>query len=336
MARVALALCLLLALAAARAAPSDYAWEEEQEAAAAEEAEEEGYQQRANSEPLTQQLEDSQVVQDSDEGTLSRLTSEAQAEQQFEQQAGQLQQSDQQLQQQNQYQQNTQQTQGLPDRLVNPSQNVSTGYNPSRERGGDDFGIVGGNGNVQQQQPPQSDGQQFPASHPPQRPRPGQTNPPAGYTQLGFFGYFKVFLTPVTWPEALMTCFADGAQLVVPTDEREALTVGEFYGKVKNQVKKSTDKDLFFIGASDVHKENSFVTLLGTTFGQRQWFRWQKGEPNNHKKVEHCVLSNDKGYYWDGNCQNKYAFVCQFKDRCLPGSPRSDQYRDQTQSQSRY
>lgn len=64
-----------------------------------------------------------------------------------------------------------------------------------------------------------------------------------------------------------------------------------------------------WMGASDILKENKFLKLSNAR--KIKYTNWNKGEPNNVAKKEHCVEWWDNGKWNDISCGKKNFFICE-------------------------
>ncbi|KAJ8287380.1 hypothetical protein COCON_G00000390 [Conger conger] len=63
-----------------------------------------------------------------------------------------------------------------------------------------------------------------------------------------------------------------------------------------------------WLSANDRTAEGTFVDLQGTTLG---FSNWKKGEPNNHKGVEDCTITDFNGSWNDVNCDLSSIIICE-------------------------
>lgn len=73
----------------------------------------------------------------------------------------------------------------------------------------------------------------------------------------------------------------------------------------------SREKEMFWIGLNDRAREGKFVWSDGSRYN---YSLWSKGEPNNYRKKEDCVVinytKNNEGRWNDWNCAAKEKFIC--------------------------
>jgi hypothetical protein len=67
-----------------------------------------------------------------------------------------------------------------------------------------------------------------------------------------------------------------------------------------------------WIGANDIHREGTMVWVSDKTNVSKGFTNWYPGEPNNVRRLEHCVqLWHDHGYKWnDADCSRQLGFIC--------------------------
>ncbi|XP_055998822.1 CD209 antigen-like protein B [Ostrea edulis] len=75
------------------------------------------------------------------------------------------------------------------------------------------------------------------------------------------------------------------------------------------QIKLRGMHDGVWMGASDILKENKFLKLSNAR--KIKYTNWNKGEPNNASKKEHCVEWVGNGKWNDNSCGKKNFFVCE-------------------------
>ena len=70
-----------------------------------------------------------------------------------------------------------------------------------------------------------------------------------------------------------------------------------------------------WIGANDIYREGTMVWVSDKTNVSKGFTNWYPGEPNNVRRLEHCVqLWHDHGYKWnDADCSRKLGFICKIQ-----------------------
>nr|XP_053630187.1 collectin-12-like [Cherax quadricarinatus] len=75
-------------------------------------------------------------------------------------------------------------------------------------------------------------------------------------------------------------------------------------------VLKSIQREAYWIGLTDRHKEGDWLLSDGS---RPSYFKWDKGQPNNYKKYDHdqdCVMLF-QGAWNDNQCNQQLSFICQ-------------------------
>ncbi|XP_024656601.2 galactose-specific lectin nattectin [Maylandia zebra] len=125
---------------------------------------------------------------------------------------------------------------------------------------------------------------------------------PGGWTQYGN----RCFLynnDQMTWAQAQRICRNMNANLASVHSYDE-------YQFIRRVISSAThESGLTWIGGSDGQQEGYWFWIDGTSFTFTQWCR---GEPNNHRGNEHCLLVNFSGSKcWnDGTCDSRFPFIC--------------------------
>lgn len=113
---------------------------------------------------------------------------------------------------------------------------------------------------------------------------------PAGYTRGASGTCYRMFGNmPESWLEAEARCEADGAHLVIPDSEAEALFVG----------------DKSWIGISDRRTPGTFLTVTG----RRPTFTyWAQNQPSMFP----CVQTGNLARWLSVPCDFPFFFLCEF------------------------
>ena len=105
--------------------------------------------------------------------------------------------------------------------------------------------------------------------------------------------------------DAKATCQSIGGKLFEPTCE-----------KVYNEVSalaKTKGISNFWLGIHDISNEGKFI--YDSDGKDLVWTNWNSGEPNDWRKGEDCVRSDDRSagkYKWnDDKCGSKYSIICE-------------------------
>ncbi|XP_068083828.1 hemolymph lipopolysaccharide-binding protein-like [Anabrus simplex] len=134
--------------------------------------------------------------------------------------------------------------------------------------------------------------------------------PPADYKPMAGLGYYKYYLTPLTWEQAKYKCEEDGAHLIILDSEKESIVIKEFYARKPNISGAWNSVDVF-VGVHDRYKEGQFEDVFGTQVPTAGNSLWRPGQPNG-KSAENCVVGKTTGEYADGGCDWKLPFICEF------------------------
>ncbi|XP_005186728.1 lectin subunit alpha [Musca domestica] len=126
-------------------------------------------------------------------------------------------------------------------------------------------------------------------------------------------GTYKYFIEPknqYTWQQALDECKKKKMSLVTIDSEEKANDVKTVLNEAFLFLKKPIPR--LYIGANDLDEFREFIWISkGDVF---RYTNWEKGEPNNYKKLnERCVHIGFHGdEKWnDINCSRKYGFICE-------------------------
>jgi len=110
---------------------------------------------------------------------------------------------------------------------------------------------------------------------------------------------FKLHKEKKTWDEAVKTCRAEGAKLVIDDNK----SINDWLAKIDMKL------GVIWIGATDNGHEGTYNWANGKTALKDFWY---PGEPNN-KGGQDCAAVNfrEPGKWDDVNCGEKLPFVCQ-------------------------
>ncbi|XP_063070764.1 mannose-binding protein C-like [Engraulis encrasicolus] len=105
-----------------------------------------------------------------------------------------------------------------------------------------------------------------------------------------------------TFDEGVKFCLDVGAKLVLPRTEEENQALAEVH-KVYPRLHP-------FIAATDRRHEGKFVDM-----DQKDvvFTNWNRGDPNNARGVEDCIVTYVTGIWVDINCDAKYMTVCELE-----------------------
>ncbi|XP_068084019.1 hemolymph lipopolysaccharide-binding protein [Anabrus simplex] len=133
--------------------------------------------------------------------------------------------------------------------------------------------------------------------------------PPEGYKPMSGLGYYKSYLTPLTWEKAKDKCEEDGAHLIILDSEKETMVIKEFFAR-KPQISGAAHNVYVHAGVHDRYKEGQYEDVLGTSVPVSGNSLWHAGQPNGG--AENCVVGTSIGMYADAPCEWKLAFICEF------------------------
>lgn len=113
---------------------------------------------------------------------------------------------------------------------------------------------------------------------------------PAGYTRGASGTCYRMFANmPLSWVEAEKRCELDGAHLVVPDTEAEALFVG----------------DGSWLGISDRRTRGVFLTVTGRRLG---FTYWAQNQPSSLP----CVQADRAARWFSVPCDFPFFFLCEY------------------------
>ncbi|KAK6489457.1 mannose-binding protein C-like isoform X1 [Huso huso] len=110
-----------------------------------------------------------------------------------------------------------------------------------------------------------------------------------------FFGTMKV---SATFEDGLKFCTGVGGQIATPRNQAENDGLRDIAKQVGN----------VFIGVNDRRREGVFEELNGKPIA---FSKWQRGEPNNDKGEEDCVVLVSDGMWNDVQCGTSNIIVCE-------------------------
>ncbi|KAM6894308.1 ladderlectin-like [Lycodopsis pacificus] len=114
---------------------------------------------------------------------------------------------------------------------------------------------------------------------------------------------FRYIPTPMTWASAERNCLSLGGNLA------SVHSLLEYHVIQRIIQSKSHASTTSWIGGSDAEEERKWFWSDGTSFG---YVNWCRGEPNNLRHRQHCLLMNfSGGKCWDDEvCNAKRPSVC--------------------------
>ncbi|XP_067008733.2 hemolymph lipopolysaccharide-binding protein [Anabrus simplex] len=122
-------------------------------------------------------------------------------------------------------------------------------------------------------------------------------------------GYYKLHTNGMTWDEARITCYNEGAQLMVINSEAEANVVKEFFSRHLNF--RDVQSSLYvFIGFHDKFAEGHFVLINGEPLDSSGYTNWAPGQPNGSHRQNFGAVDN-QGLLHDITDGEKYGFICE-------------------------
>uniref|UniRef100_A0A2A4JYM9 C-type lectin domain-containing protein n=1 Tax=Heliothis virescens TaxID=7102 RepID=A0A2A4JYM9_HELVI len=116
-------------------------------------------------------------------------------------------------------------------------------------------------------------------------------------------GFYKFHKDPLPWLEARRMCALEGASLFHPKNEAEAKEALLLW---KNT---APAKKWIYSGLSDLISEGTFVTVNGEN-SVDVYTNWKRGQPDDFRKREDCVLMTNDGLMNDIVCTDKNSFIC--------------------------
>ena len=94
----------------------------------------------------------------------------------------------------------------------------------------------------------------------------GPPGPPGeGYELIPGFGYYKFYGEGKNWEDAVLSCQAEGAHLLIPNSDAEFQVVKKIWDR-HSSIYQDWRKDHVWIGLSDKAKEGQWVSILGECF----------------------------------------------------------------------
>ncbi|XP_053536797.1 mannose-binding protein C isoform X3 [Ictalurus punctatus] len=100
--------------------------------------------------------------------------------------------------------------------------------------------------------------------------------------------------------DGLGLCQNSGGTLALPRNEEENQVLSKLLAIVKSEY--------LFLGTGDRKMESVFIDTEGKTLN---FFKWDKGEPNNSGGEEDCVVMGTGGVWIDIPCENQKLIVCE-------------------------
>lgn len=126
-------------------------------------------------------------------------------------------------------------------------------------------------------------------------------------------GTHKFHTNAKTWTEARKICENEGNQLVVVNSRAEAQAIVKLF-TTSGPHNGSIDKNQVHIGFSDVHQENQYITVDGTSLKEAGFEDWLSSNPSNRGggyDQEDCGAMWRSGELNDVPCPYVLSFVCE-------------------------
>ena len=118
-------------------------------------------------------------------------------------------------------------------------------------------------------------------------------------------GAHKLHTRPREWNQARETCMAEGGTLAIINSVEEE--------KMLLNWMREHHVYLTWLGIHDLFEEGKWVTLTGETLEAAGYDVWEKNEPNNGFKNEHCGILVHGGGMNDIQCDRMIPFFCEIK-----------------------
>jgi hypothetical protein len=114
---------------------------------------------------------------------------------------------------------------------------------------------------------------------------------------------YKVFMTLMTWPDAVSTCNIEGSNLTSVSRLEES-------NFLRNLVKSTISDSYIWIGLNDIAQEGTYEWIDGS---QSTYRNWDSTQPSDPGAIENCVdLSIQSGVWYDFGCTNVERYVCKY------------------------
>ncbi|XP_073943669.1 uncharacterized protein isoform X3 [Choristoneura fumiferana] len=138
---------------------------------------------------------------------------------------------------------------------------------------------------------------------------------------------YKVYTVEATWRDAYAHCQAEGAHLVILSNEKELEVL---YNILKDKPHDSETQYFAGVRADTTTEPRVFKTVLNQTLEEVGYGPWDENEPNDYEGGENCVALDMRrhGKYNDVWCHVRMPYVCEspgapLKISTTPSSPNS-------------
>ncbi|XP_073943666.1 uncharacterized protein isoform X1 [Choristoneura fumiferana] len=138
---------------------------------------------------------------------------------------------------------------------------------------------------------------------------------------------YRVSTTEATWNEANANCQAEGAHLVILSNEKELEVL---FNMLKEKPHDSETQYFAGVRAVTTTESRFFKTVLNQTLDEVEYGPWEKEEPNDYEGGENCVALDTRrhGKYNDVWCHVRMPYVCESSGAPLeisttPSTPKS-------------
>nr|CAD7403770.1 unnamed protein product [Timema poppensis] len=133
--------------------------------------------------------------------------------------------------------------------------------------------------------------------------------PGSDYELVPGLGYYKFHVTPLSWEEARLTCYREGAHLAILNSETENGVLKRLFAKFPSFETESPLNTQAYLGVNDILVEGHFVTVFGTPLSSVGYAPWLAGEPSGG--TEDCVVLSRTGLLNDVPCDIELPFFCE-------------------------
>ncbi|XP_058804833.1 uncharacterized protein LOC131671981 [Phymastichus coffea] len=140
-----------------------------------------------------------------------------------------------------------------------------------------------------------------------------------GYSFAPGVGYHKLYLTELSWTEALHRCRQEKAHLAVVDSLAERKALGDLMRR-KMATLQSVDNLKAYVGIHDYCKNGSWITIFFGVLADAEHIQWRKGASDKAGYTRHaegsgpnCAIIDDQEYLSYVKCTEKQSFICEME-----------------------
>lgn len=133
-----------------------------------------------------------------------------------------------------------------------------------------------------------------------------------GYRFTPEIGYHNLYLTKLSWYDALKQCRKEMAHLAVIDSSAEREAIGQL---VKEKLEFELEFEIInaFVGMHEYCTNGSWITIFFDILNNPEYLKW-KQEPrstSNFSSSPNCAIINEEGLLSTLKCSTPLAFICE-------------------------